>query len=208
MHESNLCDVGSRMKVQEILKEATIQPSTQPGTMSLWHGGNLDAIPKYKTGRTEYGPGLYMITNYEAVKKYTKGSRKLYLITIAQGKTTTEVTIPLQDVLNFVKLYVVAAKRKDVTARMTNLAKDGSNILAQHFINVIVNEDAIRPGNKEIERAFLVQHGCDYQVVNNPFGWGNATMIVLLNKDKIVNYQVVTPKDVIQDYNLPPGFVQ
>jgi hypothetical protein len=196
------------MKVSEILLEEIIQPSTQPGTMSLWHGGNLDATVKYKTGRSEYGPGLYLITKYEAVRKYAKGSRKLYMITIATGRSTAEVTIPLDDVLNFVNLYVVAAKRKDVTARMTNLAKDGNNVLAQHFINVIVNEDAVRPGNKAIEREFLVQHGCDYQVVNNPFGWGNATMIVLFNMNKIVGTKVVTPKDKIAHYDLPAGFVQ
>jgi hypothetical protein len=196
------------MKVREIILEEIIQPSTQPGTMSLWHGGNLDAVVKYSTGRSEYGPGLYLITNYESVKKYAKGSRKLYMITIAQGRSANEVTIPLPDVLNFVKLYVVAAKRKDVTARMTNLAKDGNNILAEHFINVIVNEEAIRPGNKAVEREFLVQHGCDYLVVNNPFGWGNATMIVLFNMNKIVNTQVVKPKDTIAHYDLPAGFVQ
>jgi hypothetical protein len=195
------------MKVREIILEEIIQPSTQPGTMSLWHGGNLDAVVKYSTGRSEYGPGLYLITNYESVKKYAKGSRKLYMITIAQGRSANEVTIPLPDVLNFVKLYVVAAKRKDVTARMTNLAKDGNNILAEHFINVIVNEEAIRPGNKAVEREFLVQHGCDYLVVNNPFGWGNATMIVLFNMNKIVNTQVVKPKDTITDFDLPAGFV-
>jgi hypothetical protein len=196
------------MKVREIILEEIIQPSTQPGTMSLWHGGNLDAVVKYSTGRSEYGPGLYLITNYESVKKYAKGSRKLYMITIAQGRSANEVTIPLPYVLNFVKLYVVAAKRKDVTARMTNLAKDGNNILAEHFINVIVNEEAIRPGNKAVEREFLVQHGCDYLVVNNPFGWGNATMIVLFNMNKIVNTQVVKPKDTIAHYDLPAGFVQ
>jgi hypothetical protein len=195
------------MKVREIILEEIIQPSTQPGTMSLWHGGNLDAVVKYSTGRSEYGPGLYLITNYESVKKYAKGSRKLYMITIAQGRSANEVTIPLPDVLNFVKLYVVAAKRKDVTARMTNLAKDGNNILAEHFINVIVNEEAIRPGNKAVEREFLVQHGCDYLVVNHPFGWGNATMIVLFNMNKIVNTQVVKPKDTITDFDLPAGFV-
>jgi hypothetical protein len=91
---------------------------------------------------------------------------------------------------------------------MTNLAKDGNNILAEHFINVIVNEEAIRPGNKAVEREFLVQHGCDYLVVNNPFGWGNATMIVLFNMNKIVNTQVVKPKDTIAHYDLPAGFVQ
>jgi hypothetical protein len=195
------------MKVREIILEEIIQPSTQPGTMSLWHGGNLDAVVKYSTGRSEYGPGLYLITNYESVKKYAKGSRKLYMITIAQGRSANEVTIPLPDVLNFVKLYVVAAKRKDVTARMTNLAKDGNNILAEHFINVIVNEEAIRPGNKAVEREFLVQHGCDYLVVNNPFGWGNATMIVLFNMNKIVKTQVVKPKDTITDFDLPAGVV-
>jgi hypothetical protein len=38
------------MKVREIILEEIIQPSTQPGTMSLWHGGNLDAVVKYSTG--------------------------------------------------------------------------------------------------------------------------------------------------------------
>jgi hypothetical protein len=44
-------------------------------------------------------------------------------------------------------------------------------------------------------------------VVNHPFGWGNATMIVLFNMNKIVNTQVVKPKDTITDFDLPAGFV-
>jgi hypothetical protein len=45
-------------------------------------------------------------------------------------------------------------------------------------------------------------------VVNHPFGWGNATMIVLFNMNKIVNTQVVKTKDTIAHYDLPAGFVQ
>jgi hypothetical protein len=194
------------MRAYEFLTEDIIEPSTDPGTMSLWHGGNLDATVKYKAGRTEYGPGLYLVTNYATVQKYAKGSRKLYMITISRGKSTEEVLIPIANVQQFVKSYVIATKRKDVTERMQRLAKDGNNILAQHFINVLVNEDAVKPSNMSAMREFLIQHGCDYQFVRNPFGWGDATMVVLFNMNKIVKTTVVTPKDKVAQYDLPPEF--
>jgi hypothetical protein len=76
---------------KEYLKEDSISPSTEPNTMSLWHGGDLEGAYQetisHKKGRSEWGPGLYLTTHYGTAQKYSKGSRKLYMITIKKGLT-------------------------------------------------------------------------------------------------------------------------
>ena len=56
-------------------------------TMTFWHGGNLDTSTdvSHKTGRWEYGPGLYLTTQFDVVQKYAKGSRKLYRVVVEKG---------------------------------------------------------------------------------------------------------------------------
>lgn len=195
------------MSFKSFLKEEEIVPSTIPGTMSLWHGGRLDDSYKetisQAKGRYEYGPGLYLITHYDTAKKYAKGSRRLYLITIKKGNDLNDVQLSKESVLEFVNNYVIKSKRKEVLARMEKYLKETMN--ADNFLNIIINSDAIQSTNTQYLRKFLIDNKVDYCIVKNAFGW-DATMVVLFNMDLIVSKKVVEPKDKIKVFDLPTNF--
>ena len=103
-------------KFIRLLREVSISPSSTPNTMSFWHGGRLDDAYEdsinQKKGRTEYGPGLYLTTHHGTARKYSKGSRRLYLLTVAKGNNADDITIPLEDMEKFVKENCVVAKHQ------------------------------------------------------------------------------------------------
>lgn len=196
------------VRFKQFINEADIIPSTEPNTMSLWHGGNLeeayDDSMSHKKGRSEFGPGLYLTTHYQTAKKYAKGSRKFYQITISKGIDIKDATLPEASVKEFINTYVIKNKRNDVIYSVDKYTKDG-NVQASIFLNSIVNNEAIKPVNTGTLRQFLVNNHIDYQIVDNAFGW-HERMIVLFNMRKIVKKVVVLPKDNIKDFDLPTNF--
>ena len=190
---------------REFLTEELISPSTIPGTISCWHGGRLDDAYNetiaHKKGRYEYGPGLYLSTSYNAVEKYHKGSRRLYLITIEKGNDTNNTDIPVDVILEWINHYVIRSKRFEVLDAIQRRTENGK-FNAQIFINILINNDAIKSTDTGSLRKFLVNQHVDYSEVHNAFGWGE-TMIVLFNMRKIIDKKVVTPKDKIETYDLP-----
>jgi GNAT superfamily N-acetyltransferase len=158
--------------------------------MELYHGGNLDEyndIIAQKSGRYEYGAGLYLTSHLETALKYAKGSRKLYKITVRKGRDIHDATINFDKINTFIKKYVIASKRKEIVGRTEKYNVDGK-MKAYIFNNIILNEKAVSPSNTKYLRNFLIENGVDYEIVDNPFGWGE-TMIVLYNMDNIVNVE-------------------
>lgn len=193
------------MKIRELLEASVIEPSTEPGTMSLWHGGDLTRdITNQKRGRMEYGPGLYLTTHYDTAKKYAKGSRKLYMITIRKGNDD-RTRIPAEAAIQFVKQYAVKSKQKDIVYSLEKYTKE-DGVPAYILINNIVNHEALKPTYSEIFRQFLVRNGVDYSEVPSPFGWGE-TMIVLFNMGLVVSKTIVAPSDKIVQYDLPTAWI-
>lgn len=188
--------------------ESLIKPSDKPNTMSFWHGGDLgysysDSM-SYKKGRYEFGVGLYLTTHYDTAKKYAKGSRKLYMITVEKGKNLSESTIDFEVVKQFVDRWVMTKKKKDVIQRLEKHNKEGK-VPAEILSNIIINEEAIKPTNMDELRKLFLSQGIDYLLVNSPFGWGEK-MMVLFNTKKIVDKIVVGPKDKIEEFDLPTDF--
>jgi hypothetical protein len=185
----------------------SISPSTKPGTMSLWHGGNLDD-PKetliHKKGRHEYGPGLYLTTYYDTAAKYAKGGRKMYMITIEKGTELDDVSLDVKKVKKFIDDHVIGNKKKTVLESINKHMKD-DKVKAYILNNTIINNEALKPSNTQYLREFFVSEGIDYCKVFNAFGWGEM-MIVLFNMKKIVDKVVVKPKDNIDVYDLPTEF--
>ena len=181
----------------------------QAGQLVLWHGGNLDEAfdetMAHKKGRWEYGPGLYLTTHYDTAKKYAKGSRKLYRITIAQGRDAWDVNLEWESVVGFIKEHCIRSKQKDVTARLERLKKDTNGVKAAWFVASLANNEAIASSKSGIMRKFLVDSGVDYEIVDNAFGWGER-MIVLYNMKKIIKKEVVRGSDKIDEFDLPTEF--
>jgi hypothetical protein len=191
---------------KQYITEELITPSTAPGTMSFWHGGNLENGPSedfsHSKGRFEYAPGLYLTTSYNVVEKYKKGSRKLYMVTIKKGVDIDDIKISIGDATNFVNRYVSRAKRGDVMYYIEKRNKEDGYVDGGIFLNILINNEAIKASQTGILKDFLVQQRADYSIVDNAFGWGER-MIVLFNNKLITNIQRVNPKDKIETYDLP-----
>lgn len=187
------------------LREAqSFEIPNEPGTMNFWHGGNLDQFDDtiaQKNGRYEYGPGLYLTTHFNTARKYAKGGRKMYLVTVAKGNELSSSSLPMDDVRDFVGEFVSTSKRKDALERLGSYERDGQ-IKASLFLNNLVNEKSVRPSNTPALRQFLIDHGIDYELVHSPFGWGEQ-MMVLYNMKKIVSYKRLYPEDRPTEYDLP-----
>lgn len=168
--------------------------------MQFWHGGNLDTPVQTRVGRWEYGPGLYLTTHYQTAKKYAKGNRKFYRITVSKGNDSNDSVIDYQAIENFVNRYCIGKKRKEILDNLNKIQNDGK-VSADRMITIIINYDALRASNVSNLREFLVQNGIDYTMVSSPFGWGEK-MMVLYNMKKIVHTEVIGPKDKIEKYDL------
>jgi len=189
---------------KELITENIIVPPEIPGTMNFWHGGNLDEyndMIAQKNGRYEYGPGLYATTRYETARNYSKGSRKLYLLTIEKGVDITDAFLEIEKVKEFINNYVIGSKRKEVWNFYQRHIQD-NKIPADIFNNIILNNKAIQSTKTIYLRQFLIQNGIDYEIVNNPFGFGNENMIVLYNMKKLVNVIQIMPGDKIEQFDL------
>lgn len=194
---------------KQYVAEKVIEPSKEKGTLTLWHGGKLDIIEdtmKFKKGKVEYGPGLYLTTHWDTAQKYSKGGRKLYQVVIKKGKDAAKTKIPLETVKEFVNDHVIKRKQNEILKRVENYYARAKKITAEVVINIMINEDALSSGKYEEFRKFLMNNGIDYLTVKNPFGWGNQVMIVLFNPSKIVSKTVVEPKDEIIKFDLPMNF--
>ena len=133
---------SNQMRIHEFITENTVELSKEPGTMSLWHGGNLTSdlvlIPQ-KTGRFEYGAGLYATTHYDTARKYSKGSRKLYLLTLSQGTDANKAHVEYDKALGFINQFVPKAKRNEIIQRIDRYNQNGM-IPAYVFNNVILSQ--------------------------------------------------------------------
>lgn len=191
----------------------TVSPSKTPGTMSFWHGGNMDIVSDavhQKRGNWEYGPGLYLTTNYDIALRYARGNRKLYMVTVKKGVDAKDSYLDWNTVQDFIKRHGVQKNLRHTLDRMQKYVRN-EKILATIFLNVLsdTHETIRKPiQNKPREiLEFLIQNGIDYLTVSSPFG-ALETMMVLFNTKKIENIERVLPKDTVEVYDLPTTFKQ
>jgi len=197
-----------KTKIQEavrksIMAENVIAPPNIPGTMNFFHGGNLDAyddLIAQKNGRYEYGPGLYIIQDYNTASRYSKGGRKFYIVTVSHGTDINDVSLPVEKIQDFMKLYVMASKRKLMWERLQRHVRDGQ-IDVYLLNNFLINEKALKPSNTPALRQFYIDNGIDYEIIDNAFGTGRK-MMVLYNMNKIVNVIRIQSGDRLSTYEL------
>jgi hypothetical protein len=168
--------------------------------MQFWHGGNLDNETSPRSGKWEYGPGLYLTTHYGTAKKYAKGGRKFYKITVEKGNDASDTMLDFEQVQDFVNTYCITSKKKELIAAFTKYVVDGK-ITADTVLTIIINYNGIKTSNANKLRSFLVNNQVDYWIVNNPFGWGER-MMVLFNMKKIIKKEVIKSTDKIETLNL------
>lgn len=176
-------------------------------TLTLWHGGDLETFQEavsHKKGRWEFGPGLYLTTHYDTARKYSKGSRKLYKVVVKKGTDIREVDLQWSIIDEFISVWVIKKKLKEVTERLRKFRRN-DKVNADIFVNVIVNEEAIKNVDTDKLRNFLVANGVDYSIQDSAFGW-HERMLVLFNMKNIVSKTIVKPSDKIDEFDLPVDF--
>lgn len=187
------------------INEEDIQIPNIPNTITLWHGGNLDNYNNepisQKSGKFSYGPGLYLITKYSEAIKYSKGNRNLYMVTVEIGNSLEKSFINYNNCIKFIKNFIIKNKQNLIIPYLEKY-KDTDNVPAYVLNNLIVNYDSIKPTNTKHLRQFYIDNNIDYSIVENPFGWSKAKMMVLFNMNKIKKVQKVKPKDNIVKYDL------
>lgn len=183
----------------------TVRPSTTPGTLTLWHGGNLDAPPPSmgRSGRIEFGPGLYLTTHYDTARKYAKGSRALYQVVIRKGTDIDTVRVSAGEASALVRRVAPRKLQQDILSRLERFASD---VPVSVVVNNLINSDALRPAHHETVRQWLVEQGADYAIEDHAFGW-HERMVVVFNPEVIVSKMRIRPDDDIEPFDLPTEFV-
>lgn len=125
----------------------------------------------------------------------------MYLVTVALGNDIDNSKIDAEKVKNFIMQYVIPAHRKNILERIMTYLTPENTVPANILNNLIINFEALKPANTKYFRQFLIDNGVDYNIIENPFGWGER-MMVLFNMRKIVNIQRVNPKDKVETYDL------
>ncbi len=187
----------------------------QTPEITLWHGGrNLeyfhDKTQISPKGRWEHGPGLYLTTHYETARKYAKGGGKTYKVTIELGTHIKDVTIHIDEVLNFVLKNVIKSKQKDIINDIHNNMKrmnSHSHLEAETLVNLCVNYEAVK-GEKTISlNRFLVEHNVDY-ATSDWFSGRDETICIIYNLEKIKKVKAIPSKDVpLVDFELPSNLI-
>lgn len=193
------------MKARSILKLFESNDS-----VILYHGGkdlkqsfSSDDITHSK-GRWEYGPGLYLTTEYDIASKYAKGSRKLYLVTVSKGTNISKVLIPLDDIQDFLKQYGIGSKSKEVMESLYRIAervKTSPKVSADYFLNNVINSEAVKSSNTGRLRRFLVDRGVDYSIDT----YEGHPLLVVFNSSKIEKVQEVD-RSKVKEFSMPFGW--
>jgi len=194
----------SRIKGMMGIKEEEIQITQEPGTMLFFHGGDLDDINadyQQKSAKQKFGAGLYLITKYDVAIKYAKGSRKFYLVSVAHGTDLNDKIFPLETVMQFLNSTFSKPKVKQIVDWLNYRPLKDNQVPAYLINNILVNHNLLNPKVSIAWKSFLIQNGVDYELVDNPFGWGE-TMMVLYNTDLIRNVRRIQGKDRLSTYDL------
>ena len=189
------------MKLLDLLKESELEIPDIPNTMNFWHGGDLDNIKddfRFNKNRIMFGIGLYLAKKYEVAKKYSKGRRKLYLVTIENGNDISNSLFDTNACIEFVKNYCITSKRKEVIHYVNYYSKE-NKISSYIFNNLILNHHAIKSSNTQNLLNFYINNGIDYEINDNAT---YGRIMVLFNLKKIVKITRVKPTDKITVFDL------
>lgn len=187
---------------QIVAREISLIHEQVDGTMKFWHGGDLSSANmdnshefSQKKGRYEFGPGLYLTSHYDTAKKYAKGSRKLYIVTVEPGNDLRQTFIDRSVIDDFINVFAKPKLKEELGDLLDQRMDKGSGkVRASVFGNIILNLDALPPSKTGALRQFYIDNGIDYELVSSAFGWGEK-MLVLYNMKKITNVKEVNSND-------------
>jgi hypothetical protein len=193
----------SKMKTMMGVSEEMIEIPSDSNLMNFFHGGDLDEI-KYdiqqKTDRQQYGSGLYLTTYYDVAKKYAKGNRKMYLVSVQKGMDISDKNVDIETLMQFLN-QSFPKKTAQTILNLANYRIHNDGIPLYLVNNILINHNYLKGPKSVAWRTFLVGLGVDYEIVDNAFGYGD-TMMVLYNPSLIKNVKRIQPKDTLPTYDL------
>lgn len=168
------------MKLLDIILEE------EGNTLKFYHGGNLDNIQSdytFKTKKMEFGAGLYLTDDYRVVQKYTRGSRKLYLVEVYKGTDIRDAKLDYNLVINFLKRLLSSSSLKTILSSLERYTED--DVVDMSVVNnLLFNYKIVKGVKTKTLVNFYVENGIDYEITNNSFGFGED-MMILYNTNKI-----------------------
>ena len=189
------------MKLKTLLHEGV-----ESDYIKVYHGGKKWAkwdakVSTPKKGRYEVGAGIYTTTHYETAQKYARGSNVVSIIYVDKDITlANNVNLPIDDVIDFVKLYIGPKNRKQFLSDIENSYKRMKRFPASHLLNLSVNFEIGGKQAMEVMR-FVVEHGVDASLQSQS---GDEEWLVIHNTDIIRKVIHTTPSDIsVDNYNLP-----
>jgi hypothetical protein len=153
--------------------------------MRFYHGGNLDNIDSdyvFKTKKMEFGAGLYLTNDYRVVQKYTRGSRKLYLVEVYKGTDINDVELDYNLVINFLNKLIGSNINKILPYLEQRNQNDKIRML--YVNNLLFNYNLVKGQKTRQLVNFYINNGIDYEISENSFGFGDK-MMILYNTNKI-----------------------
>ena len=187
------------------MRENQVDISKEPNIMHFFHGGDLDEVkqdPIQRSDRQVHGPGLYLTTNWERAKKYAKGGRKMYIVSVEKGNNLDDKDIDMVALTQFLKQNLSPKKVQYVLDR-ANTRLHGDKIPAYIVNNILIDSGFLKSNFSLMWKTFLIGVGIDYVLDETAFG-GEGQMMVLYNTSKIKNIRRIMPTDKLPAYDLRP----
>jgi hypothetical protein len=110
----------NKMKSIMGLNENELTIQKEPNTLYFFHGGDLDVVKDdiiQRSDRQVFGPGLYLTTNWDRAKKYAKGGRKMYMVSVEKGTEIEDKKIDISTLTQFLKQNLSPKKTQYVLDR-------------------------------------------------------------------------------------------
>lgn len=201
--KKNLNEEIAKLKGLMGLSEENIEIPNDPNLMNFFHGGDLDEI-KYdiqqKSDRQQYGSGLYLTTYYDVAKRYAKGNRKMYLVSVQKGVEIHDKKIDVETLSQFLNQNFSRKTAQDIL-NLANYKIYNNEVPLFLVNNILINHNYLKGSKSAAWRMFLTAVGVDYEIIDNAFGYGE-TMMVLYNPRLIKSVKRIQPKDTLPTYDL------
>ena len=182
-----------------------LQEQSNTNTFQMYHGGKRwSRIPQEiigsSKGRYEAGAGIYFTNDYNTARKYAKGSRVVHLVNIDKNyKDIQNITVPLEDIINFVKNTPGLKRKPEIIQSLQNNASrmQRDSISLDILNNLIVNYEA-GAGKAGIAVAnYFTSKGADAKLEQQS---GDEVWLIVFNPNIIKSVSVVNPKSVTSNF--------
>lgn len=183
--------------------------------IKIWHGSHRwegpPEIRPLKTGKYEFGPGIYTTTNLSRAARYAKGGGKVVQFEIDPDvKWLSGAEIPFDDMISFVENSCHIRKKrilvKDIKECWDAKDRESSNgmIPMSFLVNLGVNNECFS-GKGGIEVAeFLADNDVQADLCRRT---GDEEWVVIFDPEVIKSHKVLSAKDLDWDQDFLPSIM-